>query len=162
MSQLFTIVSNINKLPSPLKVKTLSMFFGRVIPFAGTAGVQIEELNEERSVLVLKNRKRVQNHIKGIHAAAMALLAESATGFVCAVGCPDDKLLLMKSMNLNYVRRSKGDLTAKAELSVEQREMIKNEDKGEITVNIKVTDEDNKEPVICEMVWAWVPKKKSK
>ena len=136
------------------------MFFGRVIPFAGTANVQIEELNQEKSVLVLKNKKRVQNHIKGVHAAAMALLAESATGFLCAMNCPDDKLLLIKSMNLNYVRRAKGNLTATAELSEEQRQMIMDQDKGDISVKITVTDEDNKEPVECEMIWAWVPKKR--
>ncbi|GLQ33284.1 DUF4442 domain-containing protein [Litoribrevibacter albus] len=161
MSQLLTIVSNINKLPSPLKGKTLSMFFGRVIPFAGTSGIQIEELGQERSVLVLKNKKRVQNHIKGVHAAAMALLAESATGFLCGMNCPDDKLLLIKSMNLNYVRRAKGNLTAVAELSEAERQLMINQDKGEVSVKITVTDEDNKEPVECEMIWAWVPKKRS-
>ena len=31
-------------------------------------------------VMTLRNRTRVQNHIKGVHACGMALLAESATG----------------------------------------------------------------------------------
>ncbi len=160
MSQLFNIVSNINKLPTPLKVRTLTMFFGRVIPFAGTSNIQIEELNQDRSVLIVKNKKKVQNHIKGVHAAAMALLAESATGYLCGMNCPDDKLLLIKSMNLNYVRRAKGDLKAVAELTEEQRQNMINNEKGDISVKITVTDEDNKEPLTCEMIWAWVPKKR--
>lgn len=160
MSQVLNIVSNINKLPGNFKSKALSIFFAKVIPFSGTASVQVVELTSEKSLLKLQNKKKVQNHIKGVHAAAMALLAESATGFLCAMNCPDDKLLLIKTMKLDYVRRAKGDLTAVAEFSEEQRTQITNQDKGDISVKITITDEDNNEPVICEMIWAWVPKKR--
>jgi uncharacterized protein (TIGR00369 family) len=161
MSQVLNIVSNINKLPGSFKSKALSIFFGKVIPFSGTAGVQVLELTKERSELKIQNKKKVQNHIKGVHAVGMALLAESATGFLCAMNCPDDKLLLIKTMKLDYVRRAKGDLTAVAELTEEQRAQIQNQDKGDLSVKITITDEDNKEPVVCEMIWAWVPKKRS-
>ena len=34
------------------------------------------------------------------------------------------------------------------------------EDKGDFAVPVKVTDEDGEEPIKCQFVWAWVPKKR--
>jgi len=103
----------------------------------------------------------VQNHIKGIHAAAMALLAETATGFVVGMNLPDSKLPLLKSMKIDYVRRSTGDMRAVAELTPQQIQSIVNDDKGEVVVKVMVTDAANVQPVECEMTWAWVPKKRN-
>ncbi len=52
---------------------------------AGAAGILIDKLAIDEAILRLRNRRRVQNHIGGIHAAATALLAESATGAVFAM-----------------------------------------------------------------------------
>jgi hypothetical protein len=35
-------------------------------------------------------------------------------------------------------------------------------EKGEITVPVKVTDADGNEPIQCEMIWAWTPKRPHK
>lgn len=67
--------------PRRLRSRSLTLLLGSQVRFAGTARVRIHELGQERAILSLKNRRPVQNHIKGIHAAAMALLAESASGF---------------------------------------------------------------------------------
>lgn len=55
------------------------------VKMAGAAGIHIDKLEEDKAILRLRNRRRVQNHIGGIHAAATALLAESATGAVFAM-----------------------------------------------------------------------------
>ena len=33
-------------------------------------------------------------------------------------------------------------------------------EKGESMVTVTVTDESGQEPIICEMLWAWVSKRK--
>jgi hypothetical protein len=55
------------------------------VKMAGAAGILIDKLSVDEAILRLRNRRRVQNHIGGIHAAATALLAESATGAVFAM-----------------------------------------------------------------------------
>jgi hypothetical protein len=52
-----------------------------------TSGIWIEDLDVRKATVSLKNRKRVQNHIGGVHACGMALLAESATGELL---CPSE------------------------------------------------------------------------
>jgi acyl-coenzyme A thioesterase PaaI-like protein len=126
----------------------------------GAAGLYFEELSEERVVVSIRSRRNVQNHIAGVHAAAMALLAETATGFCVGMNVPDDKLPLIKSMHVDYQRRAQGGLRAVAHLTAEQREQILTLEKGEVRVAVTVTDESGREPIAAEMVWAWVPKKR--
>lgn len=68
----------------------------------------------------IRNKKNVQNHIGGIHAAAMVLSAETATGFVFGMSVPDSKLPLIKKMNIDYVKRSTGNMRAVTSLSDEK------------------------------------------
>lgn len=147
------------KLPAGVRASALSLIFGKVVPFVGTSGLRYEEITPERVVVSIKNRRKVQNHINNVHAAAMALLAETATGFVVGVNLSDDKLPLIKSLHVDYTRRSVGDLRAVATLSAEQIALIRREPKGEVLVPITVTDASGEEPIRCQMLWAWVSKK---
>ena len=90
----------------------------------------------------------------------MALLAETATGFCVGMNLPDDKLPLIKTLHVDYLKRAQGDMKAVAQLSPEQIRMILTEDKGEVTVPVSITDESGQSPISCQMVWAWVPKKR--
>ena len=95
------LIRNLDKLqraPALLRPLLLNRTLGRVVPLVGTAGLQFLKLEPGRVELYINNRKHVQNHIQGVHAAAMALLAETATGFVVGMSIPDDKLPLIKSM----------------------------------------------------------------
>ncbi|MGB8339264.1 MAG: DUF4442 domain-containing protein [Burkholderiales bacterium] len=157
------LTRNLDKLqrtPAILRPLLLNRTLGKVVPFVGTAGLQFLKLESGRVELHINNRKHVQNHIHGVHAAAMALLAETATGFVVGMSIPDDKLPLIKSMKVDYTRRAEGGLTAIATLSDEQIRQIQTTEKGDVTVNVKVVDESGVEPIQCEMIWAWVQVKK--
>ena len=105
-----------------------------------------------------KNRRKAQNHIGSVHAAAMALLAESCTGFIVGINLPGDKLPLIKRMDLRYVKRATGDMIAVASLTDEQIALMQTAEKGEVNVKVTVTDETGIEPLVCEMIWAWITK----
>ena len=90
----------------------------------------------------------------------MALLGESATGAVFGMSVPDDKIPLLRSMRINYVKRSNGDLRAEATLSEQERNRILNDEKGDIAVPVKITDETGEPTVEAEFIWAWRPKKR--
>jgi acyl-coenzyme A thioesterase PaaI-like protein len=131
-----------------------------MVPFVGTADLVIEEMTESRVSVLLRNRRKVRNHIGGVHAAAMALAVETATGFVAGLNVPDSRVPLIKSLKVDYVKRTKGDLRAVASLTEEQRELIRSTEKGEVEVQVQATDESGAEPIRCVAVWAWVPRKR--
>lgn len=159
-NNLIRVVGKFDFLPPNLRATVVSKIFGRVVPLVGTAGLRYEELTPERVVVSIRNRRPVQNHINGVHAAAMALLAETATGFAVGMNLPDDKLPLIKSLKVDYQKRTKGDMRAVATLSPEQVQLIRTTPKGEVLVPVVVTDESGQEPIQCEMLWAWVPRSK--
>ncbi len=159
-NRLMKIVNTTRHLPAGLQATVLSAAFGRVVPLVGTAGIRYEHISNDKVVCTIKNRRPVQNHIKGVHAAAMALLAETASGFVAGVNIPDTAMPLIKTLKVDYKRVAKGDLKAVATLSAEQQQLIQTAEKGEISVPVIVTDETGSSPIECEMIWAWVPKKR--
>ena len=158
-NQLKRIVDSSQWLPANIRATVISKILGKVVPYVGTSGLIYEEITPERVIVSIRNQKKVQNHINNVHAAAMALLAETATGFVVGINLPDDKLPLIKSLKVDYYKRTKGDMRAVATLDAADIARIHSEPKGEILVPVTVTDESGNEPIQCEMVWAWVPKK---
>ena len=124
-NKLARTVARFDVLPAALRPAALSLALGKAVPFAGTAKIRFELLTQEKVVVSVKNHRRVQNHIRGLHAAAMALLAETATGFCVGLNLPDDKLPLIKTLKVDYLRRAQGDMRAVAILRPEQVEAIR-------------------------------------
>lgn len=160
-NQLSKAIAKLDFLPPKIKAHLVSSMFGLKIKFFATAGIKIVSSSPNQVTMVLKNRRKVQNHLQTVHAAAMSLLAESATGFVFALNLPDDKLPLVKEMNCKYIRRAaKGPLTAVAKLSAEQINSIKSDEKGEVLIEVEISDSEQQQPLKCSLTWAWIPKKR--
>ena len=159
MSSIKRVVESSKWLPANIRATVISKIFGKVVPYVGTSGLLYEELTPERVVVSIKNQRKVQNHINNVHAAAMALLAETATGFIVGMNLPDDKLPLIKTLKVSYYKRTQGDMRAVATLTPEDIARIEREPKGEVLVPVIVTDESGGEPIKCEMLWAWVSKR---
>eukprot|EP00293_Proteomonas_sulcata_P018888 CAMPEP_0184305196 /NCGR_PEP_ID=MMETSP1049-20130417/14530_1 /TAXON_ID=77928 /ORGANISM="Proteomonas sulcata, Strain CCMP704" /LENGTH=168 /DNA_ID=CAMNT_0026617201 /DNA_START=115 /DNA_END=621 /DNA_ORIENTATION=+ len=145
-------------LPQFIQPYAVTYAFNSQVKFAGTAGLKIHKLELDVAEMSLANNTKVQNHIKGVHACGMALLAESATGAVFGMNCPDTAIPLIRNMSIDYLKVAKGDLRAVAKLSEEERNRIQTEEKGSIVVPVTVTDSEGKEPIKASMQWAWVPK----
>jgi acyl-coenzyme A thioesterase PaaI-like protein len=156
-------LARLQRLPAPLARWLRRWVIGRTIPFVGTAALEIAELSPARATLRLPDRRRVRNHVRGPHAAATALLAETASGLAFGMHLPDDKLPLLKSMSLSYLRRSVLPQEATAWLDPAQIRRLHAEERGDLAVAVRVSDgiRDSEAPVDCEMIWAWVPKRKT-
>ncbi len=134
-----------------------SVVLRRAVPFTGTAGLDFIEMTVGRVEIGIRNEKKVQNHIGGVHASAMNLLAETATGMVVGMNVRDDCLPLAKELKMAFRKRATGSLRAVATLSAEQRALMQASNRGEVSVPVIVTDEAGVHPVECEFVWAWIP-----
>lgn len=153
-------LKQLDKLPSRWKAGLQTLLMGCFVPFLKTAALRFDHISHQEVRVSVRNHKKIQNHINGVHACAMALLAETATGFVTNMNTPDDKLILLKSMHINYTRRSVGNMRAVASINDAQASMIVREERGNLVVPCTVYDDSGEEPVEVEMTWAWVPKQK--
>ena len=152
----------LDEAPAFLRGFVQNLILRRAVPFTGTAGLQYVEMTPQRVEVAVANHRRVQNHIHGVHAAAMTLLAETATGMVVGMNVRDDCLPLAKELKVAFKKRAQGALRAVATLTDDQRALMQQSDKGEVQVQVTVTDETGAEPVQCEFTWAWIPSSRPK
>ena len=161
-NRLTRLVKATSRLPQGIRTALLSKTFGRVVPMVGSAKIRYQEISASKVVVSMANHKVMQNHIGQIHACAMALLAETATGFVTAMNVPDSAVVLIKSLKVDFKRPTKGGMTAVATLTPEQQQLMQSSEKGETLVQVIVTDESGEAPIQCEMLWAWIAKNQLK
>src|SRR3990167_1316126 len=152
----------LDEAPAFLRGFVQNLILRRAVPFTGTAGAPDVEMTAPRVEVAVANQRRVQNHIHGVHAAAMTLLAETATGMVVGMNVRDDCLPLAKELKVAFKKRAQGALRAVATLTDDQRALMQQSDKGEVQVQVTVTDETGAEPVQCEFTWAWIPSSRPK
>lgn len=150
-------LARLQEVPAFLRPWVRNLVLRRAVPFTGTAGLKFEQMSTAQVTIALDNEHRVQNHIGGIHASAMNLLAETATGMVVGMNVRDDCIPLAKELKMAFKKRATGALRAVATLGDAQRAAMQASDKGEVNVAVTVTDEAGVNPVECEFIWAWIP-----
>ncbi len=150
-------LGRLQEVPAFLRPWVRNLVLRRAVPFTGTAGLKFEQMSPAQVTIALDNEHRVQNHIGGIHASAMNLLAETATGMVVGMNVRDDCIPLAKELKMAFRKRATGALRAVATLGDAQRAAMQVSEKGEVNVAVIVTDEAGVNPVECEFIWAWIP-----
>lgn len=92
-----------------------------LVPMVSTLGLEYaDDITPESAVVVLRDQPAYRNHVGGPHAAAMFLVAESATGAaaVAAFGDMLDRaVLLPMTAGMEFLSIAKGDLTATASMT---------------------------------------------
>lgn len=126
----------------------LNLTLDRMIPFNKPHGFRVVELDDYRLKTNIPYRKKNFNHIRGLHACALATLSEFTTGFLLVTKLDAKKYrLIMQKLEMNY--HYQGKMDAFAEFSISEKwlnESIYNplKDKEAIVVicEIKIHDKD--------------------
>jgi len=150
-------LGRLSEVPGFLRPWVRNLVLRRAVPFTGTARLNFVELTSQRVEVAIANEPRVQNHLHGVHASAMNLLAETATGMVVGMNVRDDCVPVAKELKMAFRKRATGSLRAVAEMTADQQAAMQASDKGELRVSVVVTDEAGVNPVECEFIWAWIP-----
>ena len=141
--------------------RLLTRDVGEAIPFAGTAGLGVDLLRPTRVAVTLAPGRATRNHVGGTHAAALTLLAETATGLIVAQNVPGGSVPVLRTLGVDFEHRAEGALRAVATLSVEEVQRIRGGPIGTIEAPVTVTDEGGREPIRATLDWAWLPRDKA-
>jgi acyl-coenzyme A thioesterase PaaI-like protein len=148
-------------MPAALRRPLVTSAVGATIPFVDTAGCFVEAYTPHRVAVRLDNETRLRNHLGGLHAAALALLAETATGLVVALNVPDGSSPLLRSMDISFDEFARDAVQADATLSEEESAQIRARPVGQIEVAVRLTEPAADAPLVSgTLTWAWLPEER--
>lgn len=93
---------------------------GLFIPYTGSMRAQVEALSPGYARIRLPDRRAVRNHLKSIHAIALANLAELTGNLGMLYAMPPDARLIVTSMSIDYLKKARGPIVAEAHSPIPQ------------------------------------------
>src|SRR5687768_168724 len=102
----------------PLGRTVFSRMVGRAAPYTGTIRAKVLHLDRGRSEVLMKYRPGLRNHLRSVHAVALANLAELTGNVALAYAMPDDARFIVAGISLDYVKKARGPITGHCECPV--------------------------------------------
>jgi hypothetical protein len=91
-------------------LKILNFGLNRIVPFNKPHGFKVIEIGNDHLLTLVPYKKSNFNHIKGIHACALATLSEFTTGFLLLTRLDPKKYrLIMQHLSMDYHYQAKMD-----------------------------------------------------
>jgi acyl-coenzyme A thioesterase PaaI-like protein len=104
-----------NKLQTfPAGDRLFSFALGRIAPYSGSISARVEALSPGHAIVSIKDRRKIRNHLKSIHAIALVNLGEIATGLAVLSTVPDTMRGIVLGLEAEYIKKARGKLTATA------------------------------------------------
>lgn len=98
--------------------RLFSWLVGRMAPYTRTIRGLVTELSPGHARVELRDRPHLRNHLRSIHAMALANLAEKASGLAVVSALPADARGILVGFRIEYLKKARGTLVAECTCEV--------------------------------------------
>jgi len=85
---------------------------GRFAPYTGTIKAQVGELEPGRSLVTMRDRHAIRNHLNSVHAVALANLTELTGSLAIIASMQPNTRMIPIRLETEYLKKARGMLTA--------------------------------------------------
>lgn len=122
---------------------------GRMVPYSGTIRPRILALEPGRARVEIRERRRLRNHLRSVHAIVLANLGELASGLAMTIALPRDARGIPVRIEVVYLKKARGRITAEGRATPPTRV----DEEMEAEAVAELFDDDGE--VVARMVVLW-------
>lgn len=125
--------------------RIFSRIVGLTAPYTGTVRARVQVLEWGRSEVVMRDRPGLRNHLKSVHAIALANLAELAGNICVAYTLPDDARFIVAGLTMDYRKKARGPIVGRCTFEVASSE------RQEYEVPVELVDGSGEVVAVCTL-----------
>ncbi len=113
---------------------------GRFAPYTGTIGARVEELAPGRSLVTMRDRRAVRNHLNSVHAVALTNLIELTGSLSIIASLPPETRMIPVRLETDFIKKGRGLMTAEANCVIPS-----SNEKAELPATVVIRDDSGDE-----------------